>query len=1022
MRIVIDLQACQSPSSRNRGIGRYSISLAQAIAQKAGNHEIFLLLNSQFPDTITPIRKAFHSLIPEERIHVFDIPTPVAELSSFNAWRIMASEQIREYAISCLNPDVVHVSSLFEGFENNVVTSISSTITKSSTGVTLYDLIPLMRADIYLKNVSVKNWYHRKLESLKKAELLLAISENSRQEAIDTLNIDSSKVINISSAIDDHFQPISLNVEKIRSLKKKYGIDRRFVMYTGGIDYRKNIEGLIQGYAKLPYELRVNYQLAIVCSIKPDEKDNLAKIAKKYGLQKQDLVLTGYVTDEDLAALYNLCDLFVFPSLYEGFGLPVLEAMACGAPVIGSNTSSIPEVVGRQDALFNPNITEDITQAIYAVLTNPELEKSLRTHGIQQSTKFSWSKSADLAIEAFEAMHERKISSKKVQVLIPSIKKKLAYLSPLPPDKSGIADYSLDLLYELTNFYEITLITDNPHISHPWLLKNCSVRNVTWFKNNFANFERVIYHFGNSDFHLNMFDLLKNHIGVVVLHDFYLSGALQSRDYKTMALGNLFGKSLYDSHGYSALLAYKAEPTGSVVLKYPCNKSVLIHSVGIISHSHYSTQLAHQWYGSNATRDWNIIPQLKPLVEASNSTQERKLLKYKDQDFLVCSFGMLSNTKLNHRLLEAWLSSSLAKKTNCYLIFVGENDAGQYGKDLQRKINESAIQNRICITGFVNSEIYCRHLTIADIAVQLRSLSRGETSRAILDVMSYGIPLIFNAHGTMSEYPDDLCIKLQDDFSKQELISALEDLYRDKSLREQINKAERNYINEYHDPKVIGQKYYDVIEKSYQNSLYAHYQDLLQSLGSIQTNINPNENDLIMSAEAIAANTPKLGQRQLLIDISELISPQQNINQEISKTSVYRVIVEILHYPLPNSDRVEPIYWDGKNYRYAQSFTKQILELNNFSQQDNIIDAYQGDIFLGLAPSLSLDTKSVLQRFKNFGIKTYVILYSYSQELQDKSSKSFDAWLKMISEIAIPSITEYQSVNQLINIILNISD
>lgn len=1022
MRIVVDLQSCQASPSRDRGIGRYSMALCRAMAQQIGNHQLFILLNSQFPDTISPIRQAFKELIPDHQIVVFDIPAPVAELPLLNQWRVRAAEQIREYAISCINPDVVHISSLFEGFGNDVVTSIGSIEITPYTGVTLYDLIPFMRSDIYLKEVQVKNWYYRKLESLKKADLLLAISGNSRQEAIDALNIDSNKVINISSAIDSHFKPIVLSSDKVRDLKSKYSIDRRFVMYTGGIDYRKNIEGLIQAYSKLPCELRTNYQLAIVCSVQPDEKENLAKTAKKYGLQKQDLVLTGYVTDEDLVSLYNLCDLFVFPSLYEGFGLPVLEAMACGAPVIGSNTSSIPEVIGRQDALFNPNHTEDITQAIYAVLTNPELEKSLRTHGIAQASKFSWRKSADLAIEAFEAMHERKISSQKIQVLISASKKHLAYLSPLPPDKSGIADYSLDLLHELTNFYEITLITDNSHVRPPWLSRNCSIQNVTWFKNNFANFERVIYHFGNSDFHQNMFDLLENHQGVVVLHDFYLSGALRSLDYKTMALGNLFGKSLYDSHGYSALLACKEESTESVALKYPCNKSVLIHSVGIISHSHYSPQLAHQWYGSNATRDWNIIPQLKPLIEVSNSKQERKLLKYEDKDFLVCSFGILNNTKLNHRLLESWLSSSLAKEANCYLIFVGENDGGQYGRDLQRKINESAIQNRICITGFVSSEIYCKYLAIADIAVQLRSLSRGETSRAILDVMSYGIPLIFNAHGTMSEYPDDLCIKLQDDFSNQELINALEDLYSDKLLREQINKAELDYITEYHNPKVIGQKYYDVIEKSYQNSLYANYQKLLQSLGNIKTTINPSESDLIMSAEAIASNTPKLGQRQLLIDISELISTQQNINQDISKILAYRLIVEILHYPLPNSDRVEPIYWDGKNYRYAQNFIKQILELNNFSQQDNIIDAYQGDIFLGLAPSLSLDTKSVLQRFKNFGIKTYVILDGYSQEIQDKSSKSFDAWLKMISEIEISSITEYQSVNQLINIVLNISD
>ena len=136
-----------------------------------------------------------------------------------------------------------------------------------------------MRSDIYLKEVQVKNWYYRKLESLKKADLLLAISGNSRQEAIDALNIDSNKVINISSAIDSHFKPIVLSSDKVRDLKSKYSIDRRFVMYTGGIDYRKNIEGLIQAYSKLPCELRTNYQLAIVCSVQPDEKENLAKTA-----------------------------------------------------------------------------------------------------------------------------------------------------------------------------------------------------------------------------------------------------------------------------------------------------------------------------------------------------------------------------------------------------------------------------------------------------------------------------------------------------------------------------------------------------------------------------------------------------------------------------------------------------------------------------------------------------------------------------------------------------------------------
>ena len=145
MRIVFDLQACQS-ASRLRGIGRYSLSLAQTIIRQAGAHEVWLLLNDLLPDSVTDLRQSFSGLVPPDHIAVFRAPGPVAEFDPANTWRARCAEVVREHAITELEPDFLHISSLFEGFVDDAVTSITCLHEDSATAVTLYDLIPLLTA------------------------------------------------------------------------------------------------------------------------------------------------------------------------------------------------------------------------------------------------------------------------------------------------------------------------------------------------------------------------------------------------------------------------------------------------------------------------------------------------------------------------------------------------------------------------------------------------------------------------------------------------------------------------------------------------------------------------------------------------------------------------------------------------------------------------------------------------------------------------------------------------------------
>jgi glycosyltransferase involved in cell wall biosynthesis/ADP-heptose:LPS heptosyltransferase len=399
MRIVIDMQGAQT-GSRFRGIGRYSLSLAQAIARNRDGHEVLLALNGLFPDTIDSIRAAFDGLLAPGDIHVWHAPGPVRVADPANRVRRLAAERIREAFLLDLQPDVVLMTSLFEGLGDDGVTSAGVWADSIPTAVVLYDLIPLISPDINFRTNTVhKEWYAAKLESLRRCRLLLAISESSRQEAISALDVGADDVVNVWGACDARFEDLGLSDAEKERTRRRAGIDRPFVMYTGGADERKNLPRLIEAFARLPAALRAKYQLAFVGKMPTDHVERLREQAASLGLAGE-AVFTGYVDDEDLVRLYNSCALFAFPSLHEGLGLPPMEAMACGAPVIVANVTSLPEVVGNEEALFDPHSTETIARKLEQALVDTPFRQRLIERGKAQLAKFSWDESGRRAVRA----------------------------------------------------------------------------------------------------------------------------------------------------------------------------------------------------------------------------------------------------------------------------------------------------------------------------------------------------------------------------------------------------------------------------------------------------------------------------------------------------------------------------------------------------------------------------------------------------------------------------------------------
>lgn len=401
MRIVLDLQGAQT-ASRFRGIGRYSLALGQSVARNAGDHEVWVLLNGNFPETIDHIRAAFNGLIPPERVVVFQAPAVVSWETPSNDWRRRAAELVRESFIAELQPDMVHVSSLFEGARLcNAVVSVGTLGSNPTTAVTLYDLIPLLNPKSYLNADWVRQWYMDKISSLRRADLLLAISDSARHEAESALGLSGDHIVNISAAHTDDFRPCTLEDGDKQKLFAEYGLTLPYLMYSGALESRKNLDRLLQAFALLPQALQSQYQLAFVGKVSDLDRQHLSRLALQLNIADR-FVLTGHISDNHLVALLSYCKLFVFPSMHEGFGLPALEAMACGAPAIGSNTTSVPEVIGRADALFDPSDPKDIAEKIVYALTDPNFLASLREHALLQAQKFSWDICAKRAIAAFE--------------------------------------------------------------------------------------------------------------------------------------------------------------------------------------------------------------------------------------------------------------------------------------------------------------------------------------------------------------------------------------------------------------------------------------------------------------------------------------------------------------------------------------------------------------------------------------------------------------------------------------------
>ena len=1001
MKIVIDIQGAQT-QSRQRGIGRYTTALTRAFIQQAtSRHEIWIAANANLGN-VESIREDFDGLIPQERIVSFAVPHHTAVLEAQHHLT-GAAELMRENFLRNLNADIVWCTSLFEGAGDSAITSVHRLPTQALHAVTLYDLIPLSYKNLLI-NPGIRTWYYQKLSYLQSTDILLSISEYSKEDAIKLLDIDPERITVISSAIDERFRKLDGNNRKIcqKLLNQSFDLDKPFVLCVGGDDSRKNVASLIKAFAKLSRNIRHQYKLVLAYKISQVTKSDLSLLARKQGLNDIDVIFTDYISDEQLVALYNLCDLFVFPSLQEGFGLPVLEAMACGAPVLAADATSLPEVVGREDMLFPPTDAEVLARKMTAVLSDRALAEDYRRYGLQRAQAFSWQTSAKRALDAFESQvsnrQQQVASSITATAARPAVKPKLAYVSPLPPEHTGIADYSAELLPALERYYDIEVVVDQATVSDPWITANYPIRDAAWFRAHAQRFDRVLYQFGNSPFHNYQLNLIADIPGTVVMHDSFIS---HLSVWRALQPGNAFDylRRLYHAHGYKALLDDKIRGRNWTIEHYPSNWEVLEYAVGIIVHSQYAINQIRHFYSNTVALETRKVDFPKHPRTPTRDTW-RQLLGFQPEDFVVCSFGIIAPTKLNHRLLTAWLTSSLAANAHCYLVFVGDSHGNDYGKDLLIAIKNSPMSDRIRITGHVDDEHFHGWLEAADLAVQLRTQSRGETSASVFDCMGHGLPAIINAHATFAEIDPEAVFLLPDLFDDADLTQALEYLFNNPQKRQDISTYSRQVISKHHHPHVVANQYRTAIENFASQHALAREQELSRRICSLGSFDDAQWWEI---ADAMRDNRRPYAHRTLFIDVTAVI-------RNGLKTGIERVTRNIASELLrgDNNDlRIELVHFHEGHYVYARTYASQLLDIQDLDLPQEIIEVSPEDIFFGLdwAADIVPGNQALFQSWRDRGASIYFLMYDLLPVLKPNffphgTDQMFKVWLDCLTACA----------------------
>ncbi len=807
--------AVQSPWTRSRGIGRLSQNLVDALLTHDRKNEYVLYFHEDLPKDGVRVqdRARFATLQPDPQRGETTLHDPVDRLAR-------------------TNPDSLDILLLLSPFDlHGGYAPPAKPLNGLKMASYVYDAIPFLFQEHYLTEPLVATAMYRNLERLRRYDVLMSCSESTRADFLRLLGLADRQIVNVSCDtragyfVPDRSEPLPVATARVLN---DLGIDRPFVFNLGGMDPgldRKNLFGLIEAFRLLPDSLRLTHQLVLTCSMTDEFANRLRHFAADRGVADR-LVLTNEVADSVVRILYQRCAAFAAASLYEGFGLNLLEAMRCGAAVVAGNNSSQPEVVGDGGLLVNAPDPTDIAEKLARILADKAFARELGRKGLEQSHRFHWETTARRVVEALSDAPGWSLPPRLRSPRSTAPRPRIAVMSPFAPKVSGISDYTGVLIEHLKADYAIDLYHDVGYVPEPGLGSpefGCHDYRVFARRAEVLNYDAVIYQMGNSGYHKFVYETMATHPGIVTLHDFSLAGFQHWYSGHADAPANHFRREieLFDPRRAREILARLADweatpgglPNAFERAGIYLNRSVFNRSEYVVCHSPWCRDEVARLFPDCLERT-AVIPlgSRAEEVSADRRASIRSRFNLPVDALIFGSFGIVSSDKMNVEAIEAFASIS-DDFPAALLLFVGQDTTDG---EARRKAEALGIALRVRFLGRQSSRDYDALAAVVDIGIGLRRPpTHGETSAALLDLLRLGVPTIVTDVTTFSCYPDTVVRKVPWEVEGLEgLRRAVRELASQSARREEFGRAARAYVLENHSWSRAAAMYSGLIERS----------------------------------------------------------------------------------------------------------------------------------------------------------------------------------------------------------------
>jgi len=752
--LVHDLQATQSTAHAERGVARYVKEHVRALLRRGAGDALLLNPHLPFP----------------RRLEQDFLTSPLLQWSTQSVLRAVAERASGPLAYFLHSP--FELSLRGEGdLPPHALRGDVPLIT------TLYDLIPLRMADRPPWNDERLSRRHRgRAEQLHQADLVLTISEHTRRDAIELLDLDPRRLVTIGAGVSPSFRPAAPgDAPEVVLARHVPAITGPFVFCQSGGAPHKNAERLIAAFARL----EPGHQLVITCALDVPTTERWRAAAADAGIGDR-VVLTNYVPEDVLRALYQRAALVVVPSLYEGFGFPAAEAMRCDTPVVTSRTSSLPEIVDWEEATFDPEDVDAIAAAIHRGLTDEPFRAELLERAALRVPTFTWEAVAQRTLDAIDSVLGPPPDGRT------ELPVRVALVGPMPPTESGIADYNARLVPALARHAEVDLFTPGsapPQEVAPgvrWLPPRALKETASPWA-----YDAVVYTVGNSDDHHDLYDLAQELPGVLWMHDVRLPGL-----YLTYAQERV-PEELRDAFLRDRLLRqYRrrlplnadwttdAVPTHWIEFGLGLSKELVDVARAVVVSSHTAARILalDQQPDARPMPRVEVLPLAAPPATGGRDPSARSL---------VC-FGMVAPVKAPELLI-----SALASVDAATLTFVGPVGDG-YRDVLEAHAAATGVSDRVAFTGRVAPDEYERWLHTATVALQLRHETNGESSAAVLDCLAAGLPVITNLPAA-AELPSGTVHTVGWDVEPGALAAAIRTLLDDRGELDALGRRGQDY-------------------------------------------------------------------------------------------------------------------------------------------------------------------------------------------------------------------------------------